>query len=432
MSSEKMVLTIPNKNVKMQPLLQRGRSVQNPTIPIAMNIENIKIVLLYLTSLLLLSNIFMLVSLPGRVLGYAEPYPFQVELYPTTKSSSSKSFPLLDPVLVFEEWKSYHSAEALRKSPSLKDRKFIVADFQCPHQAGILAAKYASQLLMAVVTNRTLLFRYHGFAGWESKGMSTEEVCYSLVRRADWIPLFEEFKHHLPANTTITEVNTTSLNAETFRDSADQGKYHGKRVTVDISSEILIAGVRFGFNNGHAWKLDDYTNLYLSTFMTDAFGFDTPVRDQERVQKLYKEGILFLYGMLFFDSFPFTDKLLESVRDDIAVPDASVMSIGFHSRHPTDSIDGSDVSRETNCIDSLMKTGLEQDRGRTCRVYLMSDRQVTIDKVSVYAQEKYNCSTVTVRNRPTVSSASQFKLEHGANAGVGYFQGTYICSASSA
>jgi hypothetical protein len=75
-----------------------------------------------------------------------------------------------------------------------------------------------------------------------------------------------------------------------------------------------------------------------------------------------------------------------------------------------------------------MKTGLEQDRRRSCRIYLMSDRQMTIDKVSAYAQEKYNCSSVTVRNRPTMSNSSQFKLEHGANAGVGYFQGPYICS----
>jgi hypothetical protein len=346
--------------------------------------------------------------------------------YPVTKSTSSKSFPVLDPVHVFEEWKSYHSAEALRKSPLLKDRKFIIAEFQCPHQAGILAAKYASQLLMAVVTNRTLLFRYHGFAAWENRGMSTEEVCYSLVRRADWIPLYDEFKHHLPANTTATAVNTTSFFAKTFRDSVDQGYYHGKPVTEDISAELLVYGERFGTNYAC-----DYTNLYLSTFITDAFGFDTPVREQGRVQKLYKEGIMFLYGMLFFESFPFTDKLLESVREYMVVPDASVVSIGIHSRHSSDSDDGTNVSGDTKCIDTLMKTGLEQDRGRSCRVYMMSDRQVTIDKVSVYAQEKYNCSIVTVRNRPAVSNASQFKFEHGANAGVGYFQGTYFCSRAS-
>jgi hypothetical protein len=344
----------------------------------------------------------------------------QAESYPVTK------FPVLDPVHVFEEWRSYHSAEALRKSPSLKDRKFILAEFQCPHQVGILAAKYTSQLLMAVVTNRTLLFRYNGFAGWESRGMSTEEVCYSLVRRNDWIPLYDEFKHHLPANTTTTVLNTTSLFDDAFRDSIDQGKYDGNSVTEDISAEVLIYGERFGFNNGkNTWFLDDYTNVYLSTFITDAFGFDSPVREQGRVQKLYKEGILFLYGLLFFESFHFTDKLLESVREYMVVPDASVVSIGIHSRHSSDSEDGSDISRDTTCIDALMKTGLGR---HSCRVYLMSDRQVTIDKVSVYTQEKYNCSIVTVRNRPTDSNASQFKLEHGANAGVGYFQGTCFCN----
>jgi hypothetical protein len=254
------------------------------------------------------------------------------------------------------------------------------------------------------------------------KSRAEDEVCNSLVRRADWIPLYDEFKHHLPANATTTALNTTSLFSETFRDSVDQGKYQGKPVTEDISAEALIAGVRFGLFHEHdSWALDGY----LSTFMTDAFDFDAPVREQRRVQKLYKEGILFLYGMLFFDSFPFADELLASVRDDIVVSDASVMSIGFHSRQTYESDDGSDASRDTKCIDTLMKTGLEQDRFRSCRIYLMSDRQITIDKVSGYAQEKYNCSSVTVRNRPTMSNASQFKLEHGANAGVGYFQGLY-------
>ena len=326
--------------------------------------------------------------------------------------------PPLEPIQVFEEWKSHHSAQALRKAPSLKGRKFILAKFACPMQTGIQGTDYVGAVLMAVATNRTLMYQYNGIRGWILSGQNSQEKCERILRRADWIPLWEEFKDQLPKKPT--RVNRTYYDEKNMTEMYYRID-NGLPVHEDISNVTFLEAPRLwdiGLNGGYFRGLLNLRTKYASTYVSEMFGFDPPFHKQERMEKLHKEGLLFLFGMFFWQSFSLTDELLESVRDDMVVANSSVFSFGMHSRHSSNKEDGVDVSSENKCIDKLVD---ELRDGRPCLAYLMSDRETTKAAVGKYVQTRHNCTVVTVSGYSAQASKKGL-AEHGRFAGAGFYQ----------
>jgi hypothetical protein len=101
----------------------------------------------------------------------------------------------LPPVRVFREWQYHHSVQAIKRNPH--NRKFIVGRYSCPRQAGNFFHEHLSALLQAVATNRTFLSEYHQNAYWESMGENSEEACGRILRKASWIPSYNELNHTL-------------------------------------------------------------------------------------------------------------------------------------------------------------------------------------------------------------------------------------------
>lgn len=352
--------------------------------------------------------------------------------------------PPLDPVQVFEEYKEQHSAQALRFT-GVEGRKFLVSKFACPRQAGVHAIDYTTALLLAIATNRTLLHQYAGMGNWIQIGENAPEVCQQLLRQAEWIPSFDEFFPQLPAatNVHVMEASNNVAKDDSIILELIQKK---QRLHDNINHELVIEPARlWGLGSvsstPYYHALLDLRDHKASTYVSQTFGIQPPLHQQKRIQKLYSESVGFVYGMLFAESFAFTDKVIESVKFDLVPPDDTVFSIGMHSRHSDSKNDGIDNWAEFFCLDQLVQMYAND---RPCRVYLMSDREETIKMVSDYATRQYNCTAVTVseytQNDPSEqqqpmainleSSGGTKKTiaEHGFAAGAGYFQDLALVS----
>lgn len=329
------------------------------------------------------------------------------------------SVPPLEPVQVFNEWKAYHSAAALENSSSLADRKFILADFSCPQQVGVQAADYTVPLLLAIATNRTLLFRYDGFRKWINDGQNSQKVCGKILRRAGWIPLYNNYAAQLPLPQKINASFYEEKNLKPLFDRIDRKA----KVQEDMSEAVLVEIPRLwrlGSQPNYWHGLMDLRDHYAGTYISEMFGLTaSPLQNQKRVHKLYVEGMHFLYGLLFFESFSLTDELLESVKDDLVTPNDSTFSFGVHARHPNQNDDGSNISGEVKCVDRLIQ---EKSAGRPCRAHLMSDRQTTVAELSSYVRTHYNCTIALVSRHISAEMNADHVGEHGVASGSGYFQ----------
>jgi hypothetical protein len=127
----------------------------------------------------------------------------------------------------------------------------------------------------------------------------------------------------------------------------------------------------------------------------------------------------------YLESFSMTDKL-QVYCDGTVVPHNQIvarppmMSVSsFASRYPQH--DGSDVSGEIRCLGKLLKmTPTISTNNSTCRVYLMSDRPLTLQNLQLWLQHR-NCSVVTAPQR---QAGASFLPEHGPGR-VGAFSRTW-------
>ena len=337
----------------------------------------------------------------------------------------------LDPVIAFEEWKSQHSVQALQNDRNhlLQDRKFIVANFGCPMQLGIQSTDFVDSLLIAIATNRTLLFRYGGIFKWIKEGQNSYENCTRILQPADWMPVYEDYQHLL-VDDDGEQHEIYQIERETFSDRDKQKVLHtnvdrGERVHSDISEHVVVQMPRLWTlaPSTGAWQgLTDLRNKYASAYISEMFGLP-PLQLQEHVRKLYREDIYFLYGMLFWRSFSLTDELIESVSESIIPTNSSFFSIAVHSRHASISDDGTNVDSELNCIHQFLdKFNTE---GKPCQTFLMSDRPVTVEAITERVQAETSCSVHHVQEYKRFAVGNG-NTEHGKFAGAGFLQDLYI------
>lgn len=359
------------------------------------------------------------------------------------KSPSGKKYPLLDPVKVFETWKRQHSAQSLRReghSIWTSDRRYMYAYFACPRQAGIQAGRYTYALLLAVATNRTLMFRYKSI--WRSlQDENRREECAKVLLQADWIPTMDEFYDPFlssskpPPNITVMSLASHEKQPggkiNSIKRFIDQGKQAHDFIGDDLLIEVPdVWGL--GRYKKHWRGLTDLTEHYVSTYYHQALG-GTPFAEDDRVKKMYTEGWYFLYGMLFSESFLFTTELKESVqptfdrlkRLSLDDDEDNVFSIGMHSRHIDPNDTGEDVKNQFSCLKSLLLSNQARN-SKKCRLFLMSDREPTILLTSKHAEEEYKCEVIIVEDRKVTNSSNAG--EHGPFAGLGFFQDLVVVS----
>jgi hypothetical protein len=347
----------------------------------------------------------------------------------------------LPPVRVFQEWKIYHSVEAMQRNPH--NRTFLVGRYSCPRQAGNILHEFLSAMLQAVATNRTFLWQHHKSAYWENMGENSQEQCDRILARARWIPSYHEWNRTLALDPPVRMPHNHSHTYPDLWQRMDRGE----RVANDLSGYQVIqpAEKLWGLSKKpQVWRgLLLLTNNYTAKYLSQFYGMD--LLHDEKVQALYSQRVSFLYGMLFRESFGFTDQFLETVSEDLYQQPGNstavtkpwdwkarrtnplVYTIGLHSRHMHLTNNGSDVQNEIKCLDHALDAR-ENDKV-PCTVYIMSDRPKTIENLRTYLLQR-DCSVVVATQRidPEVNDTGKKTEEHGPFAGAGFFRDLVVVS----
>lgn len=131
---------------------------------------------------------------------------------PSTERKSEQENPLLRPQKALQQYISWHSNSSLALDykrygdfiDSNNDlRSFVVGYYSCPIQAGNRLHDFWNALIVAIVTNRTLLWKYYdpetcsyAHVGYDTNPCEIsnhERDCAQVLKRAAWIPSYDHW-----------------------------------------------------------------------------------------------------------------------------------------------------------------------------------------------------------------------------------------------
>lgn len=341
------------------------------------------------------------------------------ELPPRGGKRAILSSPHLPPDQVFLEWKQAHSVDALRSNPH--NRTFMIADYSCPREAGNKFHDFTSAMLQAIATNRTVLWRYRLYNRWKRVGENSMEECERILDRAAWIPSYDEWSKELNLSQPYEMPRYTDF----------------PEIVEDVSSnQVIVPGILRGVER----KFDVWQGLLFmekngtATYLSQTYNIN--IFEDERIPKLYSQGIAYLYGMLFWESFSMTKDFLATVRNELDTSKPYVRqlgeapketyTIGLHSRHASHDNAGYDVHKEIQCLDWLISK--RQNDTVPCAVFIMSDRPATIQNITNYLRRTTNCDAISVSSDPSSQRNLSEIGEHGPFAGAGFFRDLAVAS----
>ena len=359
-----------------------------------------------------------------------------------------------EPERVLEMYISQHSLDVLRAATTnlsdVMDRKFIVGRYSCPDYAGNLLHDFVDSLLIAMLSNRTLLWYF------DTNPVNNLSACNELLRVASWVPSYNEWSSilHLPPT-------PLPLGSKKYAKH-----YSGQGRFVPVGNSFRYAHYP-ALEPKEVYDLSEpderefwYGDILLQQnrafeFLSQLYGFENSTYAKELVPRLYAQGRAFLFvstqvwsvdepvafkthtfliftfskGMLIRNSIEFTSEVRNSVQPYIN-DERNHRSIGIHSRHIRDKDDGSDVTWEIQCLDKILQaTQLKDEESLVvppCTVYVMSDRLAALEAIRRESFQR-NCS-VAVVDHDSVGPDSNFKKEHGPFAGAGFFRDWLVVS----
>jgi hypothetical protein len=243
-----------------------------------------------------------------------------------------------------------------------------------------------------MIHNRTVLWKYHNTS-------NTEADCQAVLKPASWLPSYDEWRDRLQFQEDPVPVpNDASCWA------------HDQTLEIVIYPQIPDILAHNSEITRHTWsdhplEREDY-RAYIRA-LPDTF--------QNTTASLYSEGFEFLYGMLYSELFtlqlPAKPQIVGINHSEEG--DDGTFSLALHSRHTVAADDGSYIPDEIKCLSKL----LPFSNSPSCRVYVMSDREKTIELLTEWLLQR-NCSVVTA-NHDTGNGPVK---EHGPWAGAGFLQ----------
>lgn len=342
----------------------------------------------------------------------------------------------LHPLQALERYKAQHS-QAIMLSESPADavhRRYAIGYYSCPFQAGNRLHHFFNAMIWAIVTNRTLLWKYYDaktcrlVSQRRSQPHHDRQICLVanteaecevvLHRKASWIPSLEEWApKQLGSNTTLTSLSYWSTHrppSDPTRSKVRWRDIDSKHQGVDLWTEFQIVDFPQMLGKDAGNVLGDEKGR-LDMLATDS------ARDAAR--NLFAEGSHFTYGMLFREVFDLRPSVLSldstSVLDAVSL--SNPFSIALHSRHSKPEDNGSDVSTELKCLTSLT---LNRTQGDKCVVYLLSDRVRTLEQLTNHVNENLNCTAVVANH----DGGHHIRGEHGPFAGADFFRDLDLAS----
>jgi hypothetical protein len=327
---------------------------------------------------------------------------------PVANYSRLEELPI--PLQVIEQYKQWHSVESLLRNDTV-GRKYAVAFYQCPFQDGARMHHFFNDFLWAVLTNRTMLWKYYDrktcnkygkeYAPKDCQLSNTVNDCDEILLRAPWIPSYDEWASKLeleePFEFPFRSTHPKSFVNEKFPwndgdekfNGADDGKKYPQQVAV-FSQNVWKFGLL---------EQEEIQNEMLGT-----------TQARERAKHLYAWGTDFLFGMLHRSAFDFSNSIRAS---EGTLDKENAVSVAVHSRHIYDEVDGCNMFRETKCLRPIIRSA----HGSSVNVRLMSDRACTISRLTTWLGLR-NISLVVAQHDKSKGS----RVEHGPFAGAGYYQ----------
>jgi hypothetical protein len=323
----------------------------------------------------------------------------QKKLRPT-KVDNSKNHSYPTAVLAFQTYQEQHSQEALilgynENETSLQDRKYAVAYYWCPQRMGNIMHSFFNTIAWAMIHNRTVLWKYH-----HTEHVSTEVECQTILKRASWLPSFDEW-HTLLHEQPVIPVDLDISTDFNLTQSYPIVLYPQIPDVLAENTEVIRSG----------WIEDPSHPKY------QAYLKSLPQAFQMVQNKLYSEGKEFLYGMLYSEIFTVEIPVKKEVfgYNHTRKTDSKSFSIALHSRHTVGADDGSYINQETKCLNALLP--LSDDDSTKCEVHIMSDRPKTVDLLIAWLLER-NCTAIIANH--TVGPRINDIPEHGPWSGAGF------------
>jgi hypothetical protein len=237
------------------------------------------------------------------------------------------------------------------------------------------------------------------------------EDCDQVLRRGHWLPSYDEWAPKLalsePERLHFWSTRPQGRQAHTTDDPWKPT--YVKEAGVDARIDLPV--VTFP-------KMLRMEDDFLATKTNRAYLLRTDVA-RATATKLHSLGVEFMFGMFFRHLFTMVEDSLKNIRQQPIDP--SVFSVGLHSRHTKVSYNEGDIHGEVKCLANLLR--VEKRLNRTCEVYLMSDRKMTISKLQQYV-ETMNC---TARVSSHAAGAGIYD-EHGPWSGLGFYQDLALVS----
>jgi len=307
---------------------------------------------------------------------------------------------------LMQEWTS--CGETFNDCEPLQKRKFVVAYYSCPVEAGNRLLRFLNAYILAIMSNRTVLWDYYStencmmndvppeyFDEARCNSLDTIEACDKVLVRHPWIPSFTEWRDRLelPRQGVLMEAENTTEARRGWLNNYDH-----------IDSPRLF-------------RISKMINGKLFYQMTMPHVRNSRVANkilQERAGSIMEHGLYFAAGMLLESVFT-----IEPSLEPKEVPKLPPASLYLHSRHPAFWYNGSDIEDEKNCLNTLL-----QGYNKSCAIILMSDRELTIDLLKYEIESKWGCQTLVANTTKVVgeTDANHTMNEHGIFRGVGYFQ----------
>jgi len=350
-----------------------------------------------------------------------------------SNTTSTKSYDNFNPwpMVAFRQYQKRHSAHILQKEFSgfnssssenlYNGRKFAKATYWCPDRAGNLLHSLFNSMIWAMITNRTLLVEYEQLL-WKETDQS---YCQSVLSLAEWLPTWEEWSHKLALPDPVPVSGPLNIDDYTVVMFPQIPDVHHENTSLTREDW-----------NSHPW--------FRSKHKAEIARLSQESRDLTVM--LYNLGVEFLMGMLFRQSFSYgprvqsLDKSQPKEFWDSNAPD-NVFSIALHSRHTVLSDDGTFIQEEKDCLQGLLDDFFDEQRkperinksGTTppsCRVYIMSDRTVTIQLLRSWLVQNYNCTVLFTQHDDENHGLGENgrHTEHGPHAGIGFVQDLKLAS----
>lgn len=343
----------------------------------------------------------------------------------TLKASVSSKYALptnsslFQPEQLLEQYIAWHGEESLCRQP--ENRQFAVVYYNCPHRAGNALNAFFNSVIWAIVTNRTLLWRYD-----EKSARNTVADCDQVLERAAWIPSYEKWSANLSLPPPLPVKINTYWNWDHAKNMNQTWDFFSVEDQLERLMEPVLTPPKFrdfvhrdDFATSRIYWNDDPRQL---TVMQPFYNYRYYKRSphvaskltRQLMKDLYSEGLSFLIGMLFHRTFRIraTDDLLQEEHVS-----KGGITIALHSRHAHAELDGTDVHDDIRCLDRLLPR-LDESHRMDCIVYMMSDRQATLDILGDWVRQR-GCRNFTAQHTSRIQDNGEFgwKTENGVHGG---------------